>query len=57
LPLLSGCDHFVTLLDLQYGRNAEYPSTSAIIEYIAGEGYGSVREALSVCIGGVMKRL
>jgi hypothetical protein len=47
----------VTLLDLQYGRNAEYPSTSAIIEYIAGEGYGSVREALSVCIGGVMKRL
>lgn len=57
LPLESGCDHFVTLLDLQYGRKAEYRSTSAIIEYMAWEGYGSVRDALSVCVGGVMNRL
>lgn len=56
MPLGSGCDHFVTLLDLQYGRKAEYRSTSAIIEYIAGEGYGSVRDALSVWVGGVMNR-
>lgn len=46
----------MTLLDSQYGRNVEYRSTSAIIEYIAEEGYGRVRDALSVCVGGVMKR-